>query len=80
MRDPALPKDLLGWNEDPIATKTFIVQQGFFTAVELYQRFSIVILRLSLRASITHRLFEVIRNSPVNVRGNICNTAKATYF
>ena len=29
MRYPALPKDLLGWNEDPIATKAFIVQQGF---------------------------------------------------
>ena len=70
VRYPALPKELLGWNlysnEDPIATKTFIVQQGFFTAVELFYCSRappalqyIVILQLSLRASITHRLFEV---------------------
>ena len=63
MRDLAQPKDLLGWNliriENPITTKAFIMQQGFFTVVELHQRFSTVILWLSLCALITHWLFEV---------------------
>ena len=52
VREPVLPEGLARLEsildcEEPIATKTFIVQQGFLV-VELHRPFSIVILRLSL--------------------------------